>query len=67
VSEIRLTVPDEILVALKEDSKTVGAELRLVAAVKLYELGRLSSGAAATLAGIPRRASSPTTALRPST
>jgi predicted HTH domain antitoxin len=28
--------------------------LRLAAAVKLYELGRLSSGAAATLAGIPR-------------
>ncbi len=26
----------------------------MVAAVKLYELGRLSSGAAARLAGIPR-------------
>jgi predicted HTH domain antitoxin len=31
-----------------------GLELRLAAAVKLYELGRLSSGAAAKLAGIPR-------------
>ena len=29
-------------------------ELRLAAAVKLYEMGRLSSGAAARLAGIPR-------------
>jgi predicted HTH domain antitoxin len=29
-------------------------ELRLAAAVKLFELGRLSSGAAARLAGIPR-------------
>jgi predicted HTH domain antitoxin len=29
-------------------------ELRLAAAVKLFELGRLSSGAAAMLAGIPR-------------
>jgi len=29
-------------------------ELRMAAAVKLFELGRLSSGAAATLAGVPR-------------
>lgn len=29
-------------------------EIRFAAAMKLYELGRLSSGAAATLAGIPR-------------
>lgn len=28
--------------------------MRLAAAVKLYELGRLSSGAAANLAGLPR-------------
>jgi predicted HTH domain antitoxin len=54
MSEIRLTVPDETLVALKGDSESVGAEVRLAAAVKLYELGRLSSGAAAVLAGIPR-------------
>ena len=40
--------------ALKENPETVGARLRLAAAVKFYELGRLSSGAAATLAGIPR-------------
>jgi len=32
----------------------LGAGLRLVAAAKLYGLGRLSAGAAATLAGIPR-------------
>ena len=29
-------------------------ELRLLAAIKLYELGRLSSGRAAELAGMPR-------------
>ena len=29
-------------------------EIRLAAAMKLYELGRLSSGAAASLAGVPR-------------
>lgn len=32
----------------------IDSEARLAAAVELYELGRLSSGAAATLAGIPR-------------
>ena len=32
----------------------MASELRLAAAMKLYELGRLSAGAAATLAGIPK-------------
>ena len=47
-------VPDEALVALKLDADAAADELRLAAAVKLYELGRLSSGAAAALAGLPR-------------
>jgi predicted HTH domain antitoxin len=54
MSEIRMTVPDESMLALKGTAESVAGELRLAAAVKLYELGRLSSGAAATLAGIPR-------------
>ena len=54
MSEITLSIPDEALMALKVNPEQMGAELRLAAAIKLYELGRLSSGAAAKLAGVPR-------------
>ena len=54
MGEVGLTIPEEGLVALELSSEGAAGELRLVAAVKLYELGRLSSGAAASLAGIPR-------------
>ncbi len=52
--EIRLSVPEETLAALRLSPDQFGIELRVAAAVKLYELGRLSSSAAAALAGIPR-------------
>ena len=52
--EVVFNVPEETLVALKIRPAELGEKVRLAAAVKLYELGRLSSGAAATLAGIPR-------------
>ncbi len=53
MSQITLDIPEESLLSLKLSESAAAAEIRLMAAVKLYELGRLSSGAAARLAGIP--------------
>ena len=52
--QIILNIPEKILLAEKTDAISFANEIRLLAAVKLYELGRLSSGRAAELAGIPR-------------
>jgi predicted HTH domain antitoxin len=49
-----VTVPDDMPLALEVTPEQMAEELRLAAAVKLFELGRLSSGAAAELAGLPR-------------
>jgi predicted HTH domain antitoxin len=54
MSQIVLEVPSESLLALRIAPEAVGARLLLAAAVKLYEIGELSSGAAAGLAGVPR-------------
>jgi len=54
MSDITLSIPDETLVAFKVRPEQLGGEIRLAAAVKVYEVGRISSGAAAKLAGIPR-------------
>ena len=52
--QIVLDIPEKILLAEKADESSFARELRILAAVKLYELGRLSSGRAAELAGMSR-------------
>ena len=54
MSQITIEIPDESLLALKVSRTEAGPALRMAAATKLFELGKLSSGAAAQLAGIPR-------------
>lgn len=54
MSEVTINLPEESLMALNLTQEQMGAELRLAAAIKFYELGRLSSGAAAQLAGLPK-------------
>jgi len=54
MTEVSLSLSDTAVAALHVAPDRVGEELRFAAAVKLFELGRLSSGAAAAVAGVPK-------------
>ena len=52
--KITIDIPESALTAAKTDERAFARELLVLAAIKLYELGRLSSGQAAELAGMVR-------------
>ena len=54
--EITLTIkyPEDLLLSLKESKEEFEIEAKYLLALKLYELGKISSGRAAKLAGLTR-------------
>lgn len=54
MSAIQLEIPEETLTSLRTDAASFGRDLKVLAAVKLFELGKLSSGRAAQLASMER-------------
>ncbi len=54
MAKLIIEYPDEILLSLKESQDDFSKELKIAAAVKLYEIGKLSSGKAARLAGMDK-------------
>jgi predicted HTH domain antitoxin len=56
MSSLTIEYPPEVLWALQEGPEQFEAEARLLLAIKLYEIGKLSTGLAARLAGVPRSA-----------
>ncbi len=51
---LKIHVPHNIRMILNRTPEELGRDLRLYAALMLFQLGKLSSGAAAEMAGIPR-------------
>lgn len=56
MNTLTIEYPSEVLWALQQEPEEFEADARLLLALRLYETGRLSTGMAATLAGVPRSA-----------
>lgn len=53
---LKIEYPQELLWALQQEPDEFAAQARILLAVKLYETGKLSTGLAARMAGVPRSA-----------
>lgn len=51
---ITIDYPEDLELAVSTTKQELEAQIRLMAALKMFELGKLSSGKAAQLAGISR-------------
>jgi len=51
---IEIELSEDVFLAMQKDPKDLAKEMRLAAAVKWYELGMLSQGKAAEVAGLSR-------------
>ena len=54
MNTLTINYPAEVLWALQQEPDEFESEARLLLALKLYETGKLSTGLAAQIAGIPR-------------
>ena len=54
MNTLTIEYPVEVLWALQQEPDEFAAEARLLLAIKLYETGKLSTGLAAQVAGVPR-------------
>ncbi|UCC54185.1 MAG: UPF0175 family protein [Anaerolineaceae bacterium] len=56
LNTLTIEYPQELLWALQQEPEEFAEEARILLAVKLYETGKLSTGLAAQVAGVPRSA-----------
>ena len=54
INTLSIPYSDELLLSVKKSKKEFEAEARLLLAVKLYEMGQITTGIAAELAGLSR-------------